>query len=636
MALMGHTLGTDLKRLSQSTTGCTMPFIKELKRRNVFRVAIAYAIAAWLLIEITATTFPILQLPDWSVTLVTVFVLSGFPLALIFAWAFELTPAGIKLEKNVDRSASIRHITGRNLDFIIIVVMALAIGYFVYDEFVIEPAQKEALATDSAQEIVATEVRQSIAVLPFVNMSSDPEQEYFSDGLSEEILNLLAKIPELKVIGRTSSFAFKGKNEDLRIIGRALGVNTLLEGSVRKSGDRVRITAQLIDVSDGAHIWSETYNRTMTDIFAVQDDVAAAIIDALQIHVSANPTRGRPTENTEAYALFLKARASINTYEFRDAEEILLEAIELDPKFAEAYELLAFSYWWLAGTVVKAAEGQKLMGEAAAKALAIDPELVLAQAMYQSGNIETWSLLGEIEAFERAVREQPSNTAPLRALTSKLMKAGYLQEALTFAKRRVELEPLSPAANNRLSEVLLAVGRTSEAIAALELADQLGSTAAKWVIGAMNLVEKRDDIAITHFEAWLQQYDYPDTTWIRELVTGARDPVTGQAYLDSRIPQIVAAMPEEEAYDRQRTLTMWYLAFGFFDRYFELILNIDLDSTWTDADSLVYAGTIFSRLGFTAHPKYLEVAESLGIVELWELRGPPDFCEKVGGQWVCE
>ena len=196
-----------------------MPFVKELKRRNVFRVAIAYAIAAWLLIEITATTFPILQLPDWSVTLVTVFVLSGFPLALIFAWAFELTPAGIKLEKNVDRSASIRHITGRNLDFIIIVVMALAIGYFVYDEFVIEPAQKEALATDSAQEIVATEVRQSIAVLPFVNMSSDPEQEYFSDGLSEEILNLLAKIPELKVIGRTSSFAFKGKNVDLRVIG---------------------------------------------------------------------------------------------------------------------------------------------------------------------------------------------------------------------------------------------------------------------------------------------------------------------------------------------------------------------------------------------------------------------------------
>jgi tetratricopeptide (TPR) repeat protein len=251
-------------------------------------------------------------------------------------------------------------------------------------------------------------------------------------------------------------------------------------------------------------------------------------------------------------------------------------------------------------------------------------------------NIESWSLLGEIEAFERAAREQPGKSAPLRALTFKLMKAGYLQEALTVAERRVELEPLSPAANNRLSEVLLAVGRTNEAVAALELADQLGSTAAKWVIGAVNLVDKQDDIAIAHFEAWLQQHDYPDSTWIRELVTGARNPATGQAYLDSRIPQIVASMPEEEAYDRQRTLTMWYLAFGFFDRYFELIFDFDLDATWTDADSLVYAGTIFSRLGFTAHPKYLEVAESLGIVELWEQRGPPDFCEKLGGEWVCE
>ena len=611
-----------------------MPFVKELKRRNVFRVAIAYAIAAWLLIEISATTFPMLRLPEWAATFVTVLVMIGFPLALILAWAFELTPEGIKLEKNVDRSVSIRHVTGRKLDFVIICVLAVALLMFTADKFFRDP--DTVTASDFAQEFIATEVQQSIAVLPFVNMSDDPGNEYFSDGLSEEILNLLAKIPNLKVIGRTSSFAFKGKNEDLRVIGEALGVKTVLEGSVRKSGERVRITAQLVDVSDGAHIWSETYDRTMTDIFAVQDDVAAAIIDALQIHVGTNPTRGRPTENTEAYALFLKARASINTYEFRDAEEILLEATELDPKFAEAYELLAFSYWWQAGTVVKAAEGQKLMGEAADKALAIDPDLFLAEAMFQSGNIETWSLLGEIEAFERAVREQPGKSAPLRALTSKLMKAGYLQEALTVAERRVELEPLSPAANNRLSEVLLAVGRTNEAVAALELADQLGSISAKWIIGAVNLVDKQDDIAIAHFEAWLQQYGHPDSSWVRDLVTGARNPTTGQAYLDRRIPQIVASMPAEEAYDRQRTLTMWYLAFGFIDRYFELIFDFDLDATWTDADSLVYAGTIFSRLGFTAHPKYLEVAESLGIVELWEQRGPPDFCEKLGGEWVCE
>ena len=259
-----------------------MSFIAELKRRNVFRVAVAYGIVAWLLIEVAHTAFPTLQLPDWAPTLVTVLVIMGFPVALVIAWAFELTPEGIKRETAVDSADSITHQTGRKLDFIIIGVLAVAVVYFAVDKFVLE-TEPEPVAEGTEQVPAAEPVarERSIAVLPFVNMSSDPEQEYFSDGLSEEILNLLAKIPELKVIGRTSSFAFKGQNQDLRGIGQALGVNTVLEGSVRKSGERVRITAQLIDVSDGAHIWSESYDRTLTDIFAVQDNVAASIIDAL-------------------------------------------------------------------------------------------------------------------------------------------------------------------------------------------------------------------------------------------------------------------------------------------------------------------------------------------------------------------
>ncbi len=613
-----------------------MSFFDELKRRNVFRVAIAYAIVGWLLVEVASVVLPTLLLPDWTLRILVLFVILGFPLALIFAWAYELTPEGLKKEKDVNRSESITHITGRKLDFTIIVVMALAIGYFAYDEFVIEPAQEEALATDSAQEIVAAEVQQSIAVLPFVNMSDDPGNEYFSDGLSEEILNLLAKFPELKVIGRTSSFAFKGKNEDLRDIGQKLGVKTVLEGSVRKSGERVRITAQLVDVSDGAHIWSETYDRTLTDIFAVQDDVSAAIIDALQIHVGTNPTRGRPTENTEAYALFLKARASFNATGWLDGEEILLKAVELDPKFAEAYEMLAFTYWYQAGWLVTSAEGQKLTSEAATKALAIDPDLVLAQAMYQVANIETYSYLSAIDAIERAVREQPGSPVLLETLVWYLVEAGYFREALRFAERFVDLEPLLPAANYILFETLYAVGRNSEAVAALEVADQLGGTSAKWDFGKMNLVEKQDDIAIAHFEAAMEQYGFP-SNWVRDLVTGARDPATGQAYLDRRIPEIIASMPEEYAFNMQGSLILWYVFFGFLDRYFELILDLDLtDSAWTDAEVPVHDGTVFRRLGFTAHPKYLEVVELLGIVELWEQHGPPDFCEKVDGQWVCE
>ncbi|MCZ6826518.1 MAG: hypothetical protein O7D88_03325, partial [Gammaproteobacteria bacterium] len=488
----------------------------------------------------------------------------------------------------------------------------------------------------SPDEIIATE-RQSIAVLPFVNMSPDPDQEYFSDGLSEEILNLLAKTPELKVIGRTSSFAFKGKNEDLRVIGEALGVKTVLEGSVRKSGDRVRITAQLIDIADGSHIWSETYERTMTDIFAVQDDVAAAIIDALQMHVATVPTRGRPTENMEAYTLFLKARVLLNGVKVRDIEERLLQAIEFDPNFAEAYELLAATYWRLTGQWVKTGEGQKLTYNAAAKALAINPDLVFARALLESSNIKNWSLLRDIEAFERAVREQPGDLDALRALGFVLLKAGYFQEALGIAERSVELDPLSPGANFRLFQTLYTVGRSREAIAMLELARQLGSAGANWYLGNINLVDNRDDIAIAHFEARLQHFGDPNPTWVRDLVTGARDPATGQAHLDRRIPQIVAAMPEEDAYYMQLHLTSWYLHFGYLDRYFELILDLDLtDSAWTDADVPVHDGTLYRRSGFTAHPKYLEVAESIGIIDVWEQRGPPDFCEKTSGKWVCE
>jgi tetratricopeptide (TPR) repeat protein len=312
------------------------------------------------------------------------------------------------------------------------------------------------------------------------------------------------------------------------------------------------------------------------------------------------------------------------------------EAIELDPKFAEAYELLANVYWSQGGTDVKMAEAQKLMGEAAAKALAIDPDLVFAQALYESGNLDTYSYLGEIEALERAVREQPGNPATLDALIYDLMEAGYLREALHLAERLVELEPLSLVANQRLFESLYAVGRTSEAIAALERTGQLNLGGENWNFGVVNLVETRDDIAIANFEADLEQRGLPGN-WVRELVTSARDPATGQAYLDRRIPEIIASMPEEDAYDMQGLLSMWYLQFGFLDRQFELILDLDLtDSAWTEADIPVWRGTVFRRLGFTAHPKYLEVAESIGIIDVWEQRGAPDFCEKVGGKWVCE
>jgi TolB-like protein len=467
-------------------------------------------------------------------------------------------------------------------------------------------------------------------------MSSDPEQEYFSDGLSEEILNLLAKIPDLKVIGRTSSFAFKGKNEDLRGIGKALNVSTVLEGSVRKSGERVRVTAQLIDVSEGTHIWSETYDRTLTDIFAVQDDVASSIIDALQIHIGAAPTRGRPTENTEAYALFLRAKAAANSLDVVESEMLLLKTIELDPMFAEAHELLAYCYWLQAGVTVDAADGQRRIYDAASRAIEIDPSLVFAQAFLEAGNVETYSYLKEIEAFERVIREKPNNPAAREALIYDLLEAGYFREALGVAEEFVEVDPLSASAHVRMTEALVANGRIKEAVRSGELAANLGVEDASWSLGIAYLIDQRYEEGTAQLKTYLELKEGPSSD-LRELVAGARDPKTGQAYLDRRIPQIVASVPEDKTYVTQLILNAMYLMFGFLDRFYELILELELTgSAYTDADVLIFNGTIYRNSGFTSHPQYLEVAKATGLVEVWEQRGPPDFCEKQGGQWICE
>ncbi len=590
---------------------------EQLKRRNVLRAAAGYAVVAWLIIEVADTVFPILGVPTWVTTMVVVLIIIGFPVTVVVSWIYQWTPAGIMTEQQAGAAGYTEPIgIGRQIDFVIIVLLIIAVGWLVYDKTIVAPV-----------------LENSIAVLPFVNMSDDPGNEYFSDGMSEEILNLLARIPGLKVIGRTSSFAFKGKNEDLRVIGQTLGVKSVLEGSVRKSGDRVRITAQLIDVSDGTHIWSETYNRTMTDIFSVQDNVAAAIIDALEMHVGVVPTRGRPTENTEAYVLFLKARASANTYEYRNAEELLQQAIELDPKFAEAYELLAFTYWKLGGDV----KAQRLVGEAAANAIALNPDLVLAQTLYQATRVGPYLHWRAIEAFDQAAREQPDNPWVLDGLVFLLMEYGYVEEALRLSERYVELDPLSLSANSYWGTSLYAAGRTNEAIAALEIADQLGSDSAKWFIGAFNLLDNRDETAIAYFESFFQQHDDTDSTWVKELVTDTRDSTSGQAYLDRRIPKILASMPEEGEFNWQDRLLSFYLLFGFLDRDFEIIITTGpSDTTWNAGGIYMWRGHVFRRTGFTAHPMYLEVAELMGFIHAWEQRGPPDFCEKVDGQWVCE
>ena len=286
----------------------TRKFFAELKRRNVYKVAVAYAVVGWLVIQVTATIVPALHLPDSLTTAVVVLTLVGFPVALVIAWAFEMTPEGMKRTENVSPDEVIPQWSKKKFAALIIGVAAIAAALLAFQ-----------LLRSSRSTITATADAKSIAVLPFVNMSADKNDEYLSDGMTEELINLLARVPGLRVPGRTSCFAFKGKNEEgiFHQIGEQLHVRTVLEGSVRKAGDKLRVTAQLVKVADGYHLWSEDYDGDVKDIFTFQSNVAKRVVDALQMQLGTNETRAltkKPTENPEAYRLYLLGRNEFGKY----------------------------------------------------------------------------------------------------------------------------------------------------------------------------------------------------------------------------------------------------------------------------------------------------------------------------------
>jgi TolB-like protein len=321
----------------------------ELKRRNVIRVALAYIVTAWLLLQVTDVVLNNIEAPDWVFQSIMLLLAIGFPIALLFAWAYEMTPEGLKKEKDVDRSQSITPTTGRKLDFVIIGLLVVALGYFLW-----ERQSYVAPSVETASVDTISTIKRSIAVLPFVNMSSDQEQEWFADGLTEEILNALARMPDLLVAARTSSFNFKGSTSPIQEIAKTLGVAHVLEGSVRRGGDRLRVTAQLIRANDGFHLWSETYDRSSDDVIAIQEDVAIAIANALETAMDPEALErmvSSGTSSVPAYEAYLEALAH-NARAGQSGDELLTlktrEALEraqkFDPEFAAAHWELA-QFW---------------------------------------------------------------------------------------------------------------------------------------------------------------------------------------------------------------------------------------------------------------------------------------------------
>jgi len=460
-------------------------FFNELKRRNVFKVAAAYIIVGWLIMQAGDTLAPALHLPEWVNSLLAFFLILGFPLAMFFAWAYEMTPEGLKKEKDVDRSQSITHVTGQKLNNLIIGVLVLALGYFAVDKFVLAPEREAELVqaartADAEQAVILAQdavenaaesagpTDKSIAVLPFINMSDDGANEYFSDGLTEELLNLLAKIPDLKVAARTSSFQFKGKTGDIENIAAQLRVANVLEGSVRKSGNQVRITAQLIKAEDGYHLWSETYDRTLENIFMVQDEIAAAVVDSLKLTLLGEAAPRATETNPDAYAQYLQGRYWFNLSSEANsfkAVEAYQRAIDIDPDYAPAWAGLALATVYQAGqNYIELESGLEKARDAAERAVSLDPELALGWVSLVSiqGDYE-WNWNASYDAMQKALALEPNASYVLAAAGRLTASLGQLDQAVAHFRQAITLDPLNQRAYDALASKLDSAGLLQEA-----------------------------------------------------------------------------------------------------------------------------------------------------------------------------
>ena len=469
-----------------------MSFLAELKRRNVIRVVIAYLVAAWLIIQVTETLFPVYGLPDEAIRFVVTLLAIGLLVAVILAWVYELTPEGIKREKDIDRSQSVTPATGKKLDRIIMIVLGVALVFFVIDKFIFDPqrdAERLEIATEQAVEEAIADAENappdnSIAVLPFENFSGNEEDEYFSDGLADTLLHQLAQVRDLKVIARNSSFQFKGTNLDVREIGERLNVSNILEGSVQRYGDQVRVIAQLVRSSDGTHVWSQSFDYEMANIFELHDAIALAVVDQMKISLLPEDRRSIDlggTDVPEAYDLYLQAWGAFWSSfspalaDKADPDEdvigmaLLEQALTLDSDYVDAMIAKAAIYNMFAFQTTSTTRMRDYVERArpiVARIIELAPDYSAAWSIkgaiaHRSGDIDT-----AIAAYEKAIELNQNDATAHRGLAVAYLSSEPL---LTIEHMRIarELDPENPF--NRPTVVALGnLDRTDEAIAMLE------------------------------------------------------------------------------------------------------------------------------------------------------------------------
>jgi TolB-like protein len=613
-----------------------MSLFAELKRRNVFRVGIAYLVAAWLLLQITDVLSGVLGLPEFVGKAVFLILLVGLVPALVFSWAYEITPEGVKREADVRPDESIGPQTARKLDIVVIAMLVAVAALVLYDRLIPEPSPPlgtaDSAATKRADEAASESVAvksapavdgtvSSVAVLPFVNMSPDPDNEYFSDGVSEEILNVLADVKDLRVAARTSSFAFRGSSLGISEIADQLGVDYVLEGSVRKSGDQVRITAQLIQAGDGFHVWSESYDRTLTNIFAIQDEIAASIADVLEVQLS---DRGRAYTRVndlepEVYEQFLKARFLLrrrNEADENEAIRLLQEIVTAEPRFPGGLALLAegltqrLNMARFRGRTTGPDDRAEIQG-LVSRALDLEPELALAHLIDAYLAISDNDPLEVIRKMQRAVELDPSEPRPHHWLAVRYQLAGYLERARSEAQIAVDLDPENANTHAMLGTTLLLLGDFASAEAHFREQLRLGNPS-----GASNIIRT----AVLAGEAERARILVDELPWSQP-----QDRERSERFVDaiedrSRIPEFVSWVSRNT--DQHSRADYELFALGRFEEAFEL----------TNAEGLAWADYWSEARTLPAFEASIEEAR---LPDVWDAIGPPPACRKVAGRYDC-
>jgi TolB-like protein/tetratricopeptide (TPR) repeat protein len=443
--------------------------ISELKRRNVLRMAALYVVAAWLVMQVVGVLIDLGTLPQWVGPFVLPLLLVGFPIALVLSWFYEITPEGIARDEDVVRTEALAQVKGRRVDFIVIALLAAAVILFAYDKWWIGPPPEK-----------------SVAVLPFLNMSDDPEQGYFSDGITEELLNVLAKFPDLKVAARQSSFVFKDKDLPVAEIGRQLNVAHVVEGSVRKSGTRLRITAQLINAEDGYHLWSDTFDRELEDVFAIQDEIAREIGSALRIEFGmAGGAKSKPSviqaADIDAYDVYLEGR---NLVHQRDPDSLAKavghfeRALRLDANFAPAHAQLAIAAMLEVQVGSRLAEDARLVAVPhIERAMELEPELSEAHGASALLALDKHDPETAIQRAEQALALNPSYSDALTWMAIALEQLGRYEESFEAYRKVLDVDPLNIIGLRNYAQKLGDRGRTAEAH---ELADRLITVSPIW------------------------------------------------------------------------------------------------------------------------------------------------------------